>query len=738
MHYLPSRLRELFREPQPPENLAEEFRRAIDLSNCRRLKAVTWLVLSSLTFLLIADYFTVKQAGHSSVWCGIVILRSVAILACFAFFPLFGPLRSVHDIKPRHHLVWKMYTYFFMIYTSAIVGYMFPLKDSIGPMYVFLLGPSAFLAMPVRQVSLLIGIGWISLIGALFLFVPELSLVKHHLINAMVISWVSFAVAHIGYRAAYRDFMNRKVIEGKNRQLREAHAQVLDASRAKSDFLATVSHEIRTPMNSILGMTEVALQSGLQGELREYIETARESALHLLDVITDILDFSRIEARRLRLVSAHFDLSSVVNSAMRTVKLHAEKKGVALEFESLDGTPRFLKGDPVRLRQVLINLLNNAIKFTDDGYIRLTVSSWPEGGDDPDRPVGVRFSVKDSGTGIGREKIRTIFEAFTQGDGSSSRSHGGSGLGLSICKSLVDLMGGEIRVQSEKGVGSEFSFTSRFGEGNAERANEPEFVAAFSDTCIPVKRSNVLLVDDNPLNVKVEKLHLERLGMRTTVAESGAKALMLLAEHDFDIVLMDLEMPGMDGHETTRRIRSGEGLGRPVRQPTIPIVAITAHALGEIRSRCAREGMNGFVTKPVGCGDLGATMQQVLGGDWQAPEEQKRHEVESTPVLDLEQAASMLDITSEEMEYLLPNAISEVSLKFELAEKGVQAGLLQEVALQAHTLKSVAASIGAEMTRRAAVRLENSARQGDHELSRKRLATLRVAIARLEVAVKAH
>lgn len=732
---LRDKLPRIIQEPKPPKELADDFKREIALSNSRRLKSVTWLLLSSLIVYLAADYLTIAKVGAHDMWLGILIMRPFAIVACFVFLYLFGPLNSVEDIKPRHYWVWKAYTAFFLVYTAIIVAFMFPLKESIGPVYIFLLGPSAFIAMTTRQVSAMLILGLTTIAGALFAFVPEAATVKYHLINAMIISWVSFAVAHITYRSSFRDFMNKKLIEQKNAQLEEAHAKAQAASQAKSDFLAAISHEIRTPMNSILGMTEVTLHTTLSGEQRDYIETTRESALHLLDVINDILDFSRIEARKLRLISAHFDLTSVVHSAMKTVRLQAEQKGLILDYQTAPHTPRFLKGDPGRLRQVLINLLSNAVKFTDKGTIRLKVGPWTPGDPDPKRSLGLRFSIKDSGAGIPKDKISTIFEAFSQADGSSSRSYGGSGLGLPISKTLVKIMGGTISVISQEDQGSEFVFTARFAPGEKECATTTESSETSWIPQTPLKPSRVLLVDDNPLNVKVGKLHLDRMGMDTTVAQSGTEALSLLAEEDFDLVLMDLEMPDMDGHETTRRIRSGEGAGTPVRQPSIPVLAVTAHALAEVRKRCLDVGMDGFVAKPVGFGELGSAMRRILGGNWSGTGQIKPKQ-ESAPVLDIVHASNQLGVSQTEVKHLVPNAMSEITVKFDLAEKSLGKSVLREVVLQAHTLKSVAASIGAEATRRAAVRLENASRQDDAELSARRLAELNVEIARLQAAVR--
>jgi len=223
--------------------------------------------------------------------------------------------------------------------------------------------------------------------------------------------------------------------------------------------------------------------------------------------------------------------------------------------------------------------------------------------------------------------------------------------------------------------------------------------------------------------------------MQTTVAENGRKALSLLAKSDFDLVLMDLEMPDMDGYETTNRIRNGEGAGAPIKRPDIPILAVTAHALGEVRGRCEKAGMDGFVAKPVGFGELGSAMRQILGGDWREPTSKPRQE--GPAVLDLVTAANHLGVTKTEINHLVPNAMSEIALKFELAERGVEKSVLREVALQSHTLKSVAASIGAEATRRAAVKLENASRRDDGPLSLQRLEELRIEMFRLQKAVKA-
>ncbi len=729
-----------FRDPKVPPELRDEFLFEITLSNCRRVKVVSWLMIIVVLTYLVVDFITIRRAGTlvvADMWLILLGMRSFAIAVCGLFLWMLGPLQNNEDVSPMHYWLWKVFILFALVYTAMITCYTFPLKMSLAPVYIFLLGPSVFFAMTFRQAATLFVTGIIAIAGWLHLFVPSAIPIGHQILNVSILSAVALVIAQTSYVSSFKAFMNKRVIEQKNIQLENARAVAEKASEAKSEFLATVSHEIRTPMNAILGMTEITLHTPLSSEQRDYIGAAREAALNLLDIINDILDFSRIEARGIRLIPVHFDLPAVMHSAATTIRLQAEQKGVELVVDIMSGTPRFLKGDPGRLRQIFINLLNNALKFTDSGTIRVTAGPWRPKEAEQGRPVGIRFSVKDTGTGIPKKKLQSIFQAFSQADGSSSRSYGGSGLGLSISRNLVEAMGGTIRVESRPGKGSEFIFTARFGEGDGKRATEADVMSASWNVPLPVKPSRVLLVDDNPLNVKVEKLHLDRMGMDVTTAESGTEALMLLAEEDFDLVLMDLEMPGMDGHETTRRIRNGEGVGSPVRQPDVPVLAVTAHALSDVRIKCENEGMNGFVTKPASFGDLGAAMRRILGGNWQHLPISKKETPDEAPVLDIVHAASNLGVSQAEIRHLVPNAMSEIRLKLDLTEKAVQTGTLREVAIQTHTLKSVTASIGAEAARRAAVRLENAARREDAGLCRERSVQLKKEVGRLEVAVNA-
>ncbi|QJB55770.1 ATP-binding protein [Pseudodesulfovibrio sp. zrk46] len=734
MYNLRETLKYAYRDPQPPAEFQKEFRQSVTLSNCRRLKAVTLPIILVLLGLLVLDFVTFFNSEIYDTQIIALILRAVGPIFCVAFFILVGPLRSINDLSPRHSLLWKGYMTIFLLYAAITVGVLFPIRGSVSAFYILLLGAPAFLTMTPRQVALHLFTGFLALTFSLSHFAPHEKMIQYHMINTGILLWVGYALSRINSMSAYRDFMNRKVIEEKNHQLEDARDKAQAANRAKSEFLAAISHEIRTPMNSILGMTEIALHTKLDKEQREYIETARESGLLLMDIINDMLDFSRIEARKFRLISTHFDLPAVIQSAVKTVRIQAERKGLSLDFETMEGTPRYLKGDPGRLRQVLMNLLDNAITYTEEGSVRLTVGLLKETSDDRDRPVGLRFSVKDTGCGIPQDHLDSIFDPFAQVGDSTARFSRGSGLGLTISRTLIQFMGGTISVHSTEGKGSEFIFTARFAPGDSQRASETDLIDASWNVNLPIKPSRVLLVDDNPVNVKVELLHLNRMGMTTTVADSGAKALDLLAENDYDIVLMDLEMPGMDGYEATRIIRSSTNGNQRVRQPDIPILAVTAHALGEVRDRCERIGMDGFVAKPVGFGELGSAMRQLLGGSWNVATPD--NDSKAPPVLDIAKAASQLGVTRSEVAYLLPKAVAEIAHKFELAENGLERSVLREVALQSHTLKSVAASIGAEATRRAAVKLENASRRDDGQLSVQRLEELRRELFHLQKAAK--
>jgi PAS domain S-box-containing protein len=480
------------------------------------------------------------------------------------------------------------------------------------------------------------------------------------------------------------------------------------ANQAKSQFLANMSHELRTPMNAILGMIDVALPKATDPTVQDCLQTVKGSADLLLTLLNDLLDSARIESGKLELESAPFSLRRMLDQIARVLAVRASENGLCFYCRMPEEMPDAVVGDRMRLQQVLLNLAGNAIKFTEQGEVEISVRTLSQEGDGC-----LEFSVRDTGIGIPPAAQERLFRSFAQADASMARRFGGTGLGLSICKSLVKMMGGRIWVESEPGKGSTFRFTVRLplAEELPSEVDAPVAIAP-----VPRARLRILLAEDNPANQKLATYVLQDRGHVVEIAGDGWEALRLTEQNRYDVVLMDVQMPGMDGLEATAAIRKREdGSSR------VPIIAMTAHAMKGDRDRCLAAGMDGYLSKPIDAHEMIALVESLTAGSPSAiagtvsspstlPQTAEPSDAAVfDPELALKRCLDKPDLLQEMIDYFFKD---EGKLLPQM-RAALQKGDLVEVGQLGHRLKGTIAHIGAEAARNAAERVERLLRHAE-------------------------